>query len=122
MRHILIIDDDAAIRDSVTFFLSCSGFSTATAAHGRDGLCRCDERKPDLVITDIVMPEMEGIETILALRRRYGEMPIIAISGGGDYIGATHYLQAARKLGATETLPKPFAGEVLLTAIGAALA
>ena len=69
VKRILLIDDDEAIRLSVAFLLESNGFAVVTATNGREGLRRCDERSPDLVITDVMMPDMDGIETITALRR-----------------------------------------------------
>ena len=75
----------------------------------------------DLVITDLIMPEKEGVETISELRRRYPEIKIIAMSGGGMG-GATDYLRLAKALGAGQTLAKPFTREVLLKMVTAAFA
>jgi DNA-binding NarL/FixJ family response regulator len=73
-----------------------------------------------VVITDLVMPDMEGLETIRELRRRFGDVRIIAISGGG--VGsASHNLQAAKRLGAAGVLPKPFSTDEILATIDQAL-
>jgi len=116
MKHILLIDDDEAVRLSVAFFLQSNGFTVVTASNGREGLRRCDEQPPNLVITDIMMPEIDGIETILALRRAFHDIPIIAMSGGW-HPGDARLLSMVTKLGATETLAKPFDCDELLAAI-----
>jgi len=117
MKHILLIDDDEAVRLSVAFLLQSHGFAVVTAANGREGLRLCDEQPPDLVITDIMMPEIDGIETIMALRRASPDMPIVAMSGGW-HPGDVRLLSMVAKLGATETLAKPFDCDELLAAIG----
>ncbi|MCH8154484.1 MAG: response regulator [Proteobacteria bacterium] len=82
---------------------------------------RVEENRPDLIITDIIMPEKEGVETIIALRRADPDLPIIAISGGGR-LDATDFLTMAGKLGARRTLSKPFRRDQLLEAVGECLA
>jgi CheY-like chemotaxis protein len=77
---------------------------------------RLTEQQPDLVITDLVMPEMEGIETIQAFRRRCPALPMIAISGGGR-LGPDNYLSMAGQIGANRTFEKPFRMEEILTAV-----
>jgi DNA-binding response OmpR family regulator len=113
---VLVIDDDDAVRASVAFLLETAGFAVVAAADGREGLCRHDEVQPDLVITDIMMPHIEGIEVILRLREVRETIPILAISGGWHRGGAS-LLEMVAKLGATETLAKPFTAEDLLAAI-----
>jgi CheY-like chemotaxis protein len=116
MRDILVIDDDAAVRRTVERVLVSSGFTVTTASDGRDGLARCKEKRPDLVITDILMPEMDGIEIISRLRALYGDLPILAMSGGwgNDKIDM---LKMVAQLGATEILSKPFDREELLRVV-----
>jgi CheY-like chemotaxis protein len=117
MRYILVIDDDAAVRRTVERILVSSGFTVTTASDGRQGLARCKERRPDLVIiTDILMPEMEGIETISRLRALYADLPILAMSGGW-HDSKIDLLKIIAHLGATDILSKPFDSEELLRAI-----
>lgn len=93
--------------------LEQEGFIVQQAANGIEGLQRIELSVPDLVITDILMPDKEGIETILDLRRRYPSIRIIAISGGGR-TGNKDFLRTAKHLGADRTLAKPFGlGELL---------
>lgn len=107
MPRILIIDDDHDLRTCLRLLLERSGYETVEAAHGRAGLKVLSGTAVDLVITDILMPEMEGIEFILALRKDRPHLPVIAISGGG-VVDPVEYLQVATLLGAVSVLTKPF--------------
>jgi DNA-binding response OmpR family regulator len=120
MALILIIDDDPAILRMMTRILRSAGHDPITAADGRDGLKVVAERGPDLVITDIIMPGMEGIETIIELRRVAPTIKILAMSGSHN-TGLVDFLDAARKLGADSTLHKPFQKAELLEAVRAIL-
>ncbi len=102
-----MIDDDDAIVTSLTSVLAHEGHDVAGAHDGREGLAIFAERPVDLVVVDIFMPEKEGLETILELRRHGADVKIIAMSGGGGK-GIADYLEAARHLGADRTLRKPF--------------
>ena len=113
MQQILIIDDDEQIRALICAILERAGFGVIEAANGEEGLKLHRARRPDLVITDIIMPDKEGVETIIELRRESPELPLIAISGGGRQ-SSQDYLALALKLGARRTLSKPFSrGEIL---------
>jgi CheY-like chemotaxis protein len=119
--YILLIDDDALVRQSLTIVLEYAGYEVRCAADGRQGLAAFRERRPDLVISDIVMPEKEGIETIMELRMLSRDCPIIAISGGGRF-GRADFLTVAKALGANATLSKPFEAEDLLRMVASHLA
>jgi YesN/AraC family two-component response regulator len=97
--------------------LERAGYYVAEASNGRRGVAIQIERPADLVITDIIMPEMEGLETISALRRTFPDLPIIAISGGGR-IGHHEYLGMAERFGAQRSLGKPLDRGELLSTIG----
>lgn len=116
MAKILIIDDEPHVRESLGAVLAAAGYEVCLAADGLQGLGRHAEFRPDIVITDIIMPQMEGIGTISELRRRDPTLPIIAMSGGNSF-GGLSYLQAAWNLGARRTLTKPIAPAELLAAI-----
>jgi CheY-like chemotaxis protein len=103
---ILIIDDEEQIRLVFKEMLGRFGYEVLEATNGEDGLALQREKIADLIITDIIMPVKEGLETIRELRREFPEVKIIAISGGGQ-IGSDQYLDVARKLGAACTLQKP---------------
>lgn len=107
MALILIIDDDDALRATMRKILERAGHEVRDAADGDRGLKIFREEGPDLVITDIIMPEKEGIETIQELREEDPELPILAVSGGGR-ADPSEPLTDAMLLGADETLAKPF--------------
>jgi DNA-binding response OmpR family regulator len=118
---ILIIDDDAVMRKMLRLSLEAEKFNVITAANGREGIALFRDREPALVITDILMPEQDGIETIRQIRHERFDAKIIAISGGGR-IGRSDLLSIAKKLGADETLAKPFERKDLLALIRPLLA
>lgn len=121
MPRILVIDDDEQVRGLLVRMLERAGFDDVDqAADGNAGLARYQDTPADLVITDIVMPEKEGLETIQDLRRISPDVRIIAISGGGlNQPG--NYLQLARHFGANEVLTKPIRYETFVTAVRAVL-
>ena len=107
MGRILIIDDEAMIRDLLVKILEREGYETVTASGGKDGIKIHRENPADLIITDLIMPEKDGLETIMELRRDFKDVKIIAMSGGGK-IDSETYLQIAKTMGAIETIAKPF--------------
>jgi CheY-like chemotaxis protein len=106
MPQILIIDDEEQIRAVFREMLERFGYEVFEATNGEEGLRLQREKPADLIITDLIMPEKEGLETIRELRQEFPEVKIIAVSGGGR-IGPAQYLDVAKKLGATCTLQKP---------------
>lgn len=116
MPVILIIDDDEVITETTKILLQKAGYTTLTAANGAKGLRLCQEHHIDVVITDIIMPEKEGLETIRELRKKFPNVRIIAMSGGGR-IDAHNYLSMAAMLGAHRTIAKPFRRHALLAAV-----
>ncbi len=121
MARILVIDDEDQMR---TIFRNClerDGYQVMDAPNGKVGMKLCHEEPFDLVITDIVMPEKDGIETIGEIRRYFPETKIIAISGGSQRLNAKDVLHTAGILGAHCTLCKPFRIEELLSAVSDAL-
>jgi DNA-binding response OmpR family regulator len=116
MRNILIIDDDEQMRNLLCRAMEYAGFEVAAAADGRKGLRLFEESFYDLVITDLIMPEQEGMETITFLRINHPEVKIIAISGGGR-IGPETYLPAALELGADRAFAKPFPIDKLISTV-----
>ena len=115
--RVLLIDDDAALLGLMAHAFGAAGYAIFTAENGRKGLLAVDSFKPDLVVTDIVMPEMEGIGAILQIKRKPNPPKIIAISGAGPG-GRRDYLSWARHLGADEVLAKPFRMSQLVTLAG----
>lgn len=120
MAHILIIDDDDNLRAVLRRVLESEGHVVSAACDGREAL-RVFGSSVDLVITDMLMPEMDGLETIGALKKRVAGLPIIGMSGGGQ-IRPEEYLNVATILGADRTLIKPFSHSALLDAIAELLA
>lgn len=114
--QILIIDDDKQIRDLLRNLIEMMGGSVIEAVDGRDGLNKQYNHKSKLVITDLIMPEQEGFETIKIIRSQFPETKIIAISGGGR-ISAEQYLPTAKELGADMVFSKPFEIEEFSQAI-----
>jgi len=116
MYRILIIDDEEMIRRILRRMLETEGFEVADAPDGRVGMRLQRESPADLVITDLIMPEKEGLETIKELREEFPQVKIIAISGGG-WIAADPYLVTAKRIGADRTLAKPMERKSLLAAV-----
>ena len=116
MVRILVIDDEAQVRAFVRNTLEASGHDVAEAADGDAGLRAFEARPADLVITDIVMPGREGIDTIRRLRQHDPTLKIIAISGAAR-VGRYDFLDVARKFGAIRSLAKPSGDGELLTTV-----
>lgn len=121
MARILIIDDDERVLAMLADAVRGAGHTVVTATNGGHGLDAFRAGPADLVITDIIMPDVEGIETIVELRALSANVPILAISGG-SLQGVGSYLPTAAALGATVTLEKPFRVAVLLNAVERLLA
>jgi len=121
VTRILVVDDDAMVRTAIRAVLEDAGYEVLEAANGRSGLEVFDHSDPDIIVTDLLMPEMDGIETIIELKRRRCGAKILAISGEG---GVRHpdLLGFARRLGADHALAKPFAPDGFLGAIRSLLA
>lgn len=124
MNRILYVEDDTHLRRDVIEVLARAGFEVLGASNGREGLELCLRSPPDLVITDLVMPEMDGIELIRTLRKMLPTLPVIAVSGGLSTAAssARPILNAAKALGAAAVLPKPFRAHDLCRAIERVLA
>jgi DNA-binding response OmpR family regulator len=120
MAQILLIDDDDMLRGVLAKALGHVGHTVIQAGDGQLGVELARAAALDLVITDLVMPVQEGVETILALRREHPALPIIAISGGLS--NSQLYLEIAEKIGAKRILPKPFTPQELSAVIDEVLA
>jgi DNA-binding response OmpR family regulator len=105
--RILVIDDDDQMRTLLRQVMEWAGYEVIVAGDGREGMQKQRKNAADLVITDLIMPEQEGLETITSLKKEYPGIKIIAISGGGR-IGPEAYLPAAQELGADRVFSKPF--------------
>jgi DNA-binding response OmpR family regulator len=120
VARILIVDDETLVRRTLRAMLERAGHVVDEADNGETALRVFAAETPDLVITDIVMPDREGVETIGDLRKANPDLPIIAISGGGS-IGEDFFLTLAAQFGATRTLSKPIRQADLLAAVDACL-
>lgn len=118
--RILVIDDDPIVRGMLAEMLRREGYEVDEADDGRAGMKQFRASPVALVITDVVMPEQEGLETLMQLRQESPGVKVIAISGGGR-VGPDAYLNSARALGATAILAKPFGREELLSVVKSAL-
>jgi DNA-binding response OmpR family regulator len=107
MALILLIDDDVMVRETVKQILMSGAHDVIIAQDGRKGMEIFRKSRFDLVITDIIMPEKDGIEVIAEMRSQRPDVKILAVSGGGR-IGNTDFLQIAGKLGANAVIAKPF--------------
>lgn len=116
MARILIIDDDADFCILFQEIFEHAGYEVVVAHNGHEGVACYQKVSIDLVITDILMPEQEGLETITALQRINPQVKIIAISGGGQ-TGTRDFLYVAAALGAQRTLRKPISRQELLEAV-----
>ncbi len=113
MSQILVVDDERQTRDALRQILEVSGYQVTEAEDGKQAVLHFMKTKPDLVILDIIMPEQEGLATIVELRKLSTTVKILAISGGGRFVG-TESLSVAKLLGADATLTKPFGHHSLL--------
>ena len=117
MANILVVDDNELFVKAQGEFLCRSGHTVSTAANGKAAMDLVARNDFDLVITDLIMPEKEGLETILAVRRAAPTIKIIAMSGGNVWMDSKDNLSIARMFGASLTIAKPFSGQALIDAI-----
>lgn len=113
MSTVLVVDDDAGMRDLIRSMLESAQYQVVVATSGVSALPLFREHRPQLVITDILMPDKDGIETVREIRRIDPQAKIIAVSGGGR-AKYTDFLRIAQEFGAAEVLEKPFRREDLL--------
>ncbi|MDE2349828.1 MAG: response regulator [Gammaproteobacteria bacterium] len=130
MPEVMIVDDETDVRDAIRRVLERAGYAVRSADNGAQALDALESRGADLVITDIIMPVMDGVEAIQAIRARHPRTRIVAISGGGNFgvaeyqpeaITTTAYLAAAGQAGADALLTKPFDSAEILGAVRRAL-
>ena len=120
MPRILVIDDEPLVRSTVVMILTREGFSVEEASDGAAGIAMCDKHLPDVVITDIFMPNRDGIEVVMELNRSCPRTKIIAMTGGGQ-TRMMEIASPAKLLGADHILHKPFERDSLLAAVNAVL-
>ena len=106
-KRILVVDDNEDLRTTIQALLQADGFEVAVAADGEAALVQNKSRPADVVVTDLFMPDKDGIETIIELKKLYPNIKIVAMSGWTSTQGSD-YLQVAREIGAAVTLQKPF--------------
>jgi CheY-like chemotaxis protein len=116
MALILLIDDDEPVRLMLRATLTAAGHSVEEAADGKEGVARYQPGHTSLVITDLIMPEKDGLETIAELKWKYPSVKILAVSGGSRMC-PTDQLNVAKKMGANHILAKPFSTAKLLAII-----
>jgi two-component system nitrogen regulation response regulator NtrX len=116
MKRILVVDDNIMMRRLIINLFNRDSFAFDEAGDGREGLEKMSNHQYDLVITDIVMPRMEGIEMIIQAKRSFPGVKIIAISGGEPF-----YLTLAKKLGIQGIFTKPLERQVFLAAVNSNL-
>jgi CheY-like chemotaxis protein len=130
MANILIIDDEKDVRNVLKEVLERAGYDAIIAANAREGLEKLESKGADLIITDVIMPGIDGVAAVKQIREDYPDVPIIVISGGGnvapmDYepgaISTSAYLASATRAGANRTLTKPFERQELLDVVRALL-
>lgn len=126
MTRILVIDDEQYIRTALREVLEREGFLVSAAADGKKGLELLEDEGADLVITDVIMPGIDGVATLEKIRAAHPDLPVIVISGGGNVapkqyepgaISTSAYLASAAKAGASCTLTKPFSRDELISAV-----
>jgi len=121
MKKILIIDDDPQIRELLVRLMTLHGFIPLTAANGEEGLQLFRRERPDLVISDLIMPEKEGYETLRTIKTEQPGTGVFIISGGGR-MDAQSALSLAKQFGADRTFSKPFSCAELIAAVRERLA
>lgn len=120
MATILVIDDNPEFREILRAHLEANGHRAVLAGNGDQGLVLLEREAVDIVLTDILMPQRDGVEVLREAKRRWPGLPVIAISGGG-WIGATELLGMAERLGADDILQKPVRRDDLIRAVDEAL-
>lgn len=121
MKKILLVDDEEAIRSMVRVILDKEDRDFLEASDGLKAQDVLKETPCDLVVSDVIMPDCDGIELVMAIRRNYPKLPVIMMSGGGR-VHADHYLTLAKKLGAVQVFEKPFDSGELRAAVDDLLA
>ena len=120
MARVLVIDDDQPLRDLFRELLARGGHRAEAFATAKEGLARLEAEQVDLVVTDVIMPETDGLETIREIRRTHPGVRVVAVSGGGAYEGLD-YLHLAKLMGANATLSKPVRMQKLLSTVAEVL-
>ncbi|MGB0370900.1 MAG: response regulator transcription factor [Opitutales bacterium] len=120
MKSILIVDDMTGVREAMTVLLEVAGYKVSTAQNGEEGFQKAASSQFDLIITDILMPELDGNEMIMKIREAAKTTPIVAMSAGGNGVASEAALSLSKELGIT-TLEKPFSKAQLLDLVNTIL-
>ena len=115
-KRILVIEDDLELQEFVEDFLSENNFEVLLANNGNEGIEILENNDVDLVLTDLLMPEKDGVRVISEIKTQHSHIPVIAMSGGQSVFSPV-FLEAAATLGAAKTISKPFRNEELLQSI-----
>jgi CheY-like chemotaxis protein len=116
MKHVFLLDDDHDFRTSLRCTLEKESYRVTDFSDGKTALTQLQRRQPDLLITDMVMPQTPGYEVIVAVRRDFPNLKILAISGGAR-LAPQEYLNLASLVGANQTIRKPFQSKDLIAAV-----
>lgn len=117
MKRILVIEDDDQIRQLLKQILEMAEYEVIDAPNGNEGIRHFKESQTDLIIIDMIMPEKDGMETIIELKHEFPDVKIIAISGGSRVMDPMDYLQHATQAGVLHTFTKPFDTKELLDVV-----
>ena len=116
MAIILVVDDRRLVRETIETILERAGHDVALAANGLEALSKYEEHPADLIVLDMFMPEMNGFDALVEFRKRHGEVNVLAMSGGGEYV-QEDALEEAVSLGAHRTIAKPFSPTELIQTV-----
>jgi CheY-like chemotaxis protein len=117
---VLVLDDDSVVCTTIQHVLGRTGYDVHSATNFAGAIALAESRQFDLFITDMVMPDIDGVTVILAFKSKFPEIPVIAMSGGARF-GTSDMLAAAKEVGADEILRKPFGAEPLVAAVNVVL-
>ena len=120
-RLVLVVDDDASLRGSIRALLESMGFLVSTASNACEAVGEISAQRPDVILTDIYMPEGDGYELIAAMRSFGENIPIIAMSGGPILVDVQDHLGMAERMGAVATIAKPFRAAALVETVDRAI-
>lgn len=115
--RVLVVDDEQPVRDMVGEMVESFGLQVETAEDSDAAINICRKESIDILITDIVMPERNGLDLIMEFKKEFPAIPIIAVSGGGGITGQYDYLQIAKLVGAKNILRKPFSLQEIKSAL-----
>jgi len=122
MKKLLVVDDETSVREMIAEMLGNEGYEIILVKNGVEATNRLSTLDIDLVVTDIVMPDENGIDLIMDMKKKHPSTPVVAISGGGGIEGRFNYLEIAKLVGANSILKKPFTKDVLRETVGELLA